>query len=447
MKQENKTIRIRDLLFSVLYGWKKILWTVVILALLLGGYMGVQGVMQLDPEVRAEEQQKYQDALIQYANTCDTLELNIRNLQIKLEEAQEYMAKSVLMNMNYQKVYDATAMVYVDTGYQIDPQLSMQNPDYTKSVILQYMTSLTGGAVYQEIAEEWGIEAKYLHELVTVARLGENTITIQVFHDNEEDAVKLVKRLVAYTHSCTATVAKTVGTHTIRCTEPVVAVTINTDVEAKQHSGRDTLTSLSDQLLQHWNMWDNLAEPQSGEMTVGKIVRNTIKGVIIGGVLGGVLAVMVLALAFLLSDKVYSGDALAARTQIRVLGSLESGKKRNVLDRWLWTLEGRAMENNQKNRNLIGAWAANCIPENVVLCGDVKDEHMEWVSDILKSHGIQVLIAGNVLCDGAVVAQLPNCTGVVLVVRCGKTTYTDISRMAELAQDAQKSVLAAIAID
>lgn len=441
MKQETKTIRIRDLLFALLHSWRKLLWTVVILALLLGGVMAAKGAMGLNPEAQEKAHHRHVVALNQYIASRDSLESSIRDLETKLADWQEYMDKSVLMNMDYHNVYETSATLYVDTGYQVNPQVSLQNPDYTPAVIVQYTTALTGSAFYQTVAQAVQMETKYFRELITVQRLGDSTFFIRVIGDTEASAVQIMEQILSYARSLTAGISKTVGAHSLRYTADPVAITVNVEVETRQEQERQKLTQDINQLAQYRQALEMMEEPQSPVMTLGRVIKDGIKGAILGGILGGVLAVLWLGVAFLLSDKVYSGEALETRLGIPVLGSLDSGKKRNALDRWLRKLEGRRLE----TADFLGARAANCCSGPVALCG--KTQNMDSAAQILSAHGVKVAAAGDVLRDGAVVAALPGCTGVVLLAKCSETTYRELSRMAAVAQEAGKPILAAIALD
>ena len=447
MKKETKTIRIQDMLFSVLYGWKKILWSVVILALALGGFAAIRGAMKLDPDIRTAARQKYEDAMSQYAHAQESLELSIHSLEVKLDEWAEYMEKSVLMNLDHRKVYETRANLYIHTGYQIDPQLSLQNPDYTEAVMIQYATALQSGAFHQEVARKMGMETAYLQELITLTRYGDSTISVLVRHENREDAARIMEYVLSYVEGLTDSISQTVCAHTLRRSEDTVALLTSAEVEELQQQARSDMAQDTNSLMTQWQKREQLEEPTSEEMTVGRMIVSILKFAVIGGVLGGVLAVMWQLASFLLSDKVYSGDALGARTGLRVLGSLDSGKKRGPVEQRLRTVEDRAMKNTPKNRAFIGARAANCCPGPVVLCGTVGIDHMESAVEILRSQGVQVLAAGDVLRDGALVTALRDACGAVALARSGRTTYTDIFRMEEVARDAGKSLLAAIVID
>lgn len=443
MKQENKTVRMQDMLFSVLNGWKRILLAVVILALVLGGFMGVRDASRLDPQAQAQARQKYEDALRQYNNARDTLDLSIRNLDAKLDEWKTYMEHSVLMNADYHNIYEAGANLYITTDYKVDPQLSLQNPDYTEAVVIQYTTALKSGAFDQTLAEQMGLDTRCLRELITFNRHGDSTISVVVRHSSREEATKLLGCILTYVRGLTADISETVCPHALRTTEPTVALTVSPEVETHQQKIRSEMTNDLNQLMDKWQKRDELQAPVSGEMTVSAVIRSAIRGAVIGGVLGGVLAVLWLLVAALLSDKVYSADALAARAEFPVLGSLDSGKKRGGAEKLLRKLEHRTGE----AAAYIAARAANRCSESIALCGNVESAYIEEVQTLLGIHGIRVQASGDVLRDGDLVAALPGCSGALLVVRCGDTTYTQLTHMTQVIREAGKSILAAIVID
>lgn len=439
MKKDTKTVRMQDLLFAVLYGWKGILCTVLILAVALGGFFGIRDSLKLDPEEQRIAQDKYEDALFRYQNAYDTLTLNIRLQQEKVDRWSEYMEQSVLMQADYRNIYEARANLYINTDYKIDPQLTAQNPDYTESVVVQYVTALKGGMLNQEVAQKMDMDPVYVDELIQLTRYAPSTITVTVRHTEEAAARQILEHVLSYVSGLRDGISKMVCAHTLSTTQPAVALTVSSDVETFQQEQRAEMSKDLDLLMEKWDKREQLEEPLSGEMTVEKLITSILKGVIIGGILGGVLAVIWLAVAALLSDKVYSGDALEARMDLRVLGTLQEDKK--PVEKWLRKLEGRT----GTDPAFIGARAAVCCEGAVALCGS--DEKMDSVSQLLSSHGVQILVSGDVLHDGTMLATLRKAAGAVLLVRCGKTTYSEISRMAELIRETDTPILAAIAID
>ena len=293
------------------------------------------------------------------------------------------------------------------------------------------------------MAEQTGLDTRCARELITLSRLGDSTISVVVRHPDREEAIKLLNCVLTYVGGLTADISETVCPHALRTTEPTVALIVSSEVETRQQQSRSEMSNDLNQLMDKWQKRDALEAPVSGEMTVSGVIRNAVKGAVIGGVLGGVLAVLWLLVAALLSDKVYSADALAARAEFPVLGSLDSGKKRGGAEKLLRKLERRTGE----AAAYIGARAANRCSEPIALCGNVESACLEELQALLTTHGIRVQASGDVLRDGELVAALPGCSGVVLLARCGKTSYTELTHMTQVIREAGKSVLAAIVID
>lgn len=51
------------------------------------------------------------------------------------------MEKSALYNMDKNDVYRGSLLYYIDTGYEVDPNLTYQTPDKTNSVLKAYASS------------------------------------------------------------------------------------------------------------------------------------------------------------------------------------------------------------------------------------------------------------------------------------------------------------------
>ena len=289
MKKDTKSIRMQDLLFAVLHGWKSILCAALILAVALGGFMGIRDSLQMSPEDRANAQEKYEDALLRYQNSYDTLTLNIGIQQEKVNIWNDYMENSVLMNADYRSIYEARANLYITTDYKVDPQLTLQNPDYTESVVVQYITALRGGMLMQEVGEKVGIGPTYVNELIQLTRYATSTITVAVRHTDSDTALQILEQVLDYVCAQHDGIAQMVCDHTISTTDPTVALMVSTEVESYQNEQRSNMSKDLDLLMEKWEKREKLKEPVSGEITVSKLIVSILKGLIVGAVLGGVL--------------------------------------------------------------------------------------------------------------------------------------------------------------
>ena len=110
MEQEKQVIYFSDLFFAILKRWKAILIIAVVFAVALGGYGFLTSRKPVtDDDTAASISYKKQQV--------DIISDNILN-------QQKYMTDSVLMTMNPYDCGEITTDVYVDTNYQIQPELS-----------------------------------------------------------------------------------------------------------------------------------------------------------------------------------------------------------------------------------------------------------------------------------------------------------------------------------
>lgn len=115
-------IDLKDLMFAVLRKWRPIILIAIVFAVLLGGMKGAGALKQMkDSEYLAAKQQEYDNSMDQYAISKASLEKEVENIKASLESQNEYMEKSVLMNINPYDEYVTAADFYVGTDYQIMP--------------------------------------------------------------------------------------------------------------------------------------------------------------------------------------------------------------------------------------------------------------------------------------------------------------------------------------
>ena len=149
MDRDEQVIFLKDLLFAVLYQWKKILLAALAFAVLLGGYAAAKNVGNV-PSEQAEQQ--YQKDLEQYQIEKAALEQNIERTEQKIRAQQEYMENSLLMQLDPYAFFEGTMQLCIATDYQIQPGMAYQNPDYTKSVLSAYQAMLGGEYLLSQIA-------------------------------------------------------------------------------------------------------------------------------------------------------------------------------------------------------------------------------------------------------------------------------------------------------
>ena len=191
---QEKVITLGDMLFAVLYQWKKWLLAAVILGLAIGGFKGVSAWRTAtDETVHAEQEQDYQSALVSYENTKNLLEHTIEQSGQGRKNQEEYLKNSVLMKLDYRNVYTTTVSLYISTDYVFNGQGETPwQPDCTDYAPLNVYgrTKLDGELAVRALVDKFfivriawvfGINGKNF--IKTMLRLGETHDTLRVVDD------------------------------------------------------------------------------------------------------------------------------------------------------------------------------------------------------------------------------------------------------------------------
>lgn len=436
MKNDNKVIRIHDLCFSVLYGWKWIIAAIVSLALIFGVVQGVFGSKLASPSTSDES------AMTLYLQEKTLYENKVQAMENKIDSQNAYLENSIFMQLNHYDVYEATANLYVTTNGKIlsDDQESLSAAKY---ICAYYYTTLTNNALYIHLSSITEIAPNYLKELIKVDNDNTPILSITVCHNSAEQAELILQAILDYAQDASSPLT---GNYGIRVGDIATANTIRNDIQAKQNQER---ASLNTSLAELDSLKAVLSElvPPAAVSTSANNWKEVVKMVIAGGVLGGILSVVALAVIFLLRDKVFSGQALQRQFDLLWFGSMASDKKICPITRRLMTIEGRAMDNTASNSQLIAAKISHCTTGDVVITGAVEVALLEQVASALKENNISVLHAGNVLKNPETLKQLHNCDSVILVARCHHTSCSAVADTLDIAQLAEKPVIGAITID
>lgn len=453
-------IDLKDLMFAVLHKWRPIILVAVLLAVLLGGFKGATTYKeQNDPDVIKEAEEKYQDDLELFNKNKETCEREIENLKTDIANQQEYLEKSIWINMSPYDVCESRVDLYITTDYEIMPGMVYQNMDYTDTILQAYQALLTSSAVMEDIAEKVGTEPRYLKELISVS-VGTNSgklnhlLTISVKHTTKQDAQKVMNEIIDHMNDMQEQVVASIGEHTVNTVNKGVSASVDLSLADKQRSETERLTTLNDSLETKQKSLEDMEEPEKTVSSRTAALKSGIKYAILGGVLGGFVVVFFVCVAFLLSDKVYSARELKNRYKIKILGTMPI-KNRKVfgkIDAWLNRLEGRANSVDEEAEYALIAANIRNYAENmksILVTGSVDAAVLQTVADKLSSDldGVDMVVGGNMLQDVETIKKLPECDGVVLVEQCMSTKYSTVELEIERTTDLQKSVVGCVVFE
>ena len=260
MTEQNAVeLDLLDAFRLILFKWRSLIIGAVIGGFLLGAFMLVRNYRSMtDASEIASRKEEYEVALEEYEISKEQLETRIANLQNELE-LQEYIEDhNVLLRIDPYNVFTESATYYVDTGYEVQPELSYQNPDRTSAVANSYRTAVQRIDINEVLGSHLGEEVMtgnpvkgnsfVIVNTWTEAANGMLYITISGVDRESVDAVMdAVEKAIA---EASAEYQSVYGEHTITRFESSQYQRIDLDLAAMQSSFADNLEKIRKSLLE-----------------------------------------------------------------------------------------------------------------------------------------------------------------------------------------------------
>lgn len=441
-ERDTRMVYIKDLLFVALYQWRNILLVSLVFAVVLAG---VAGAMEWKSFSAAQGKTIDQATLDAYAEEKEILQNNVSYIQDTVDNQKAYLEESVLMDLDPYNVYKALVVFSVETDYQIQPEMTYQNPDNILTILNSYGVFLTSNQVIDSIAEEMGMKSKYVDEIVTVTNggTGLRNLIISVTHSNAEDAAKITDLMVSFIDDAAKSISQTVGDHRIEMISCNVCEQIDLSVETARNNAIIRLNTLTQNLTDAQNALDALTLPETeAKFSAIKVIIFAVAGI----VLGAMLVIGVACLKHIAGGKVYSVRTLKNRFDIKVLCCVPSSKKRTPMDCWLRKLENRSMD---KEQFVLAAATIKNYCQNAQNLMIVADEEMpiQPLLDALKNCGTEISACGSLLHSVKALEALPKADAILMVAQCDKTRYDYMEHELGLIADQGKQLLGCVLID
>ena len=470
--EQEEEINLVSLLFTVLRKYRQMAAAALVCAVLFAGVAVVKNISwnaavqkaaeEGETAPRTSAQQTYEEDMVEYREAQNKRDTDVQSynqqlrdnersqqtVQFNIDNAEEYMEKSVLNSIDPYNVYNARADLYVTTDYKIMPGMDYQNPDYTSSVLSAYTSLLTNHEAISAIAEQFNMEERYMRELVSV--WGDNStrlLSISINAASEEDATAILDAVIARMNGLYETIESTVGHHSITLLSRT----------------SDNLTSLQNQMTdlqaQHDLLEQNIqkADQDLAALEVpkdpGDGSPSLVKFAVIGFVLGVILVAGAAVVKFLSAGLVYSAKDLKSTCNLPVLGTLAGAAARKAvkLDAKLNKLEGRPDgSRDDETVRLIAATIASRAPkaDRILVTGDLPAEQLSALTaqlqaaDTLRSR--KLTCAESVLVSSTAVLEVNAADAVVLVADCSCSRYSSVNDQKEQIARLGKTVLGCV---
>lgn len=449
-KRDEQVIYLKDLLFSALYQWKKVLLWGVVLAVLLGGFKGVSaykslGSQQVDQAALEQEMESYKTELENLERKLETVNANVEHQQIYLEE-------SLLMKLDAYDHYEVYLSGYLSTDYQILPGMSHQNPDPANSVLRAYGDGLSNDTSTKLLAEAVDTKPEYLREFLTV-HTNHDARSFSVLVKVPDQAVgdKLQESLKQVVTQLQTEISQTVASHTVSIRECYARPVMDQSLLQRQQEAADKLMEFEDVLVDLEEQKSELQPPVAGTVSATGAVKSAVVFAVLGGALGVMLVVLAAWLKHIFGAKVYSRRALTNRTGIKVFGCVKTQTKMNPVDAWLRVKEGRnTLPADKQNALMAYSVAAAMGNEGTLqLCGGCSAQARSAFAAAMGqvSSNIKVCDTGDLLADVSARQTLNQTDCVLLLEQCGVSTYERVQQQMNVVAEHGKKLLGCVLMD
>lgn len=485
-EQENE-IDLVSLFFAVAHKYKQMVAAAVVCAVLFGALGGVRYMMSqraiAQAEANGEEvqrssaEQQYEEDMVEYreAQTKHDTDVNDYKQQLSqneadqvrakfdIQNAQEYMDKSVLYKLDPYNVYMSETSYYITTDYKILPGMDYQNPDYTSAVLSAYSSLLTSHETIGAIAEDFGMEERYMRELISVSvDSGTRLLTISIKADSAANASAIMDAMIKRFEETYTTVESTVGSHQTTQVIRSDSTTVLTWLRDSQQDTRDNMTTLQNNLTNlestHDLLEQNIATADADFAAVEKpeeVKQSTgiKKFALIGFLLGIVAVAGVAVVQFLLGDKVTSAEDVQRTCGIPALGTLAnaSSKKAKGFEHTLNTMEKRPDgSTDDQITHLIAATVHNQAPQaqSILLTGDVSAETLDALKKALEActelAGCKLETSGSILKVSETVALAAKADVIVLAADSAVSSHASIHAQKAKIESFGKKILGCV---
>lgn len=486
-ENQEQEIDLAALFFAVAHKYKQIVAAAVICAVLLGVLGGMKGVLNqraIDEAIangeevpRTSAEQQYEDDMVEYRaakrkHDSDVTsykrqlkqnEADQERAQFDIDNAQEYIDKSVLNSLDPYNVNVSETKFYITTDYKIMPGMDYQNPNYTNAVLSAYSSLLTNHESIIAIADEFGMEERYMRELVGVS-VDESTriLSIGTKAKDAQTASAIMDAVLKRVDAVRDTIETTVGNHTMTQLFRSDSTTVLTWLRDSQQETRDNMTSLQNNLTdlenKHELLETNLeaaeqdfsAQVKPEEPVEGSGIK---KFALIGFLLGIVAVAGVAVVRFLVEDKVCVSDNLQNSCGVAVLGTLAnaSSKAAKGMDAAINKMEKRPDGSADAEMvRLIAATICNQMQDakNILLTGDIAEEQLKALGEALKASGEldgkNILVSGSILQTSATVEEAVKADIIVLAADCAVSTHAAVRAQKAKLESFGKKILGCV---
>ena len=487
---QTREIDLLDMIADVLSHWRGMIVALVLGAVLLGGvsytrsFRTVQIAQQQEPVVQDEA--TVQTQLSQLERNLDAksqaVVLTVLDDEKEYDLKKTYSENSIYMQLNPLQAAQTELIYQVQTAdVSMDGQLGAL-----------YTSLLNNVGLYDWVAQQTGIEAGYVGELISAEpvscltipskemTLGTNCVKVSILQSDTEACQKLAEAVKAYISEEQKQLNNELGQHVLVLVSETTGSVMNKDLMNDQIKCRNEIASLQSTIaatkadfteeqkkyyeLLTWEEAEHSEQPEQPAQNV-TAEENPVptpavskKYVSLGAVLFVFVYAVVICMVYIFNTKLRVSDELQSIYGIPQIGLVVRESCRKVfLDKWVDSLRHYGKRKFTAEQSMELAFAAIKIAavknglNNICLMGcnmsAGADKVCESLKAALEKEQIGVIVLDNVLYDAEAMEKMDAMQGAVLVEKAGSTLYNEVAGELELLKRQDIRVLGGIIVE
>ena len=442
----DKQISFRDMVFRILHNWRKIILLALIFTVVCGGYKLISQVKYLrDNTSYSASMNAYQNEYAKYEESKSSLEKDMASIKTSMKRQSEYNDNSLTMVINPFDEYVSYMIFYIDTDYKINPNLTYQSADNTKSIARAYYDTLNNGDVLYYILDNlsYKTEFKYLKEIVSVwPEYDTNMLYIKVVQKDKESCEEIMKLLSSRLMQVKESIDSSVGKHDLVKIQDTTQSIIDLDLDAKQKAYKQSIIDYDLSIKEKNTLITSLivpVEPEKKSLSIGSIINYAM----IGFVLGIFIEMLITVIALMTNNRLLSYKDFKLHYNAKIIGIIQKDSKKHIfgfIDNLINKLEGNTISQTDYNEeiriacaNLQALVKRDMDNDEIILCtGSAANDKMNeiyqgLIHELPNTKGIKLEFAENINRSAVSINKLAQCDAVILIEEIGHSTYDEIS--------------------
>ena len=441
-KASNRTVYVKDLIFTVLHHWKIVLILVLAGVLLLGIVQGIKGISEITNKAYAQvSNEAYEATMKEYEEQKSELVERVDEIKEVLSAQREILDNSVLMQLNPYGYYEASTVIYFTV-----PEQTSGTSD-VGYVLNSYASTLMGSHVLEAMSEAVQVESRFLTDVYTVT-VSEptSTLTVTICYPQEEGA----RNLLACMKQQIEQIAP-LAEHTLRILDAGVMYQADAELAEEQNKKWEQLSQTKTRMEEAQKAVNSLSMPTLSDASVASVLKKTAIFAVLGGVIAFFLTLLYFWVAHICSNRVYSARTLEDATGIQILGCMVATHSTNWIDTVFRKWEGRNLTDSIERGAILAQDIANRCPDiqKLAVLSLTEESGKEILLEALKKAmpAVTVTDCKNLHASIQTVDAFSACDKVLLVAQCHKSRYDEITVQLQAVEDYNKAFVGCVLLD